>query len=71
MREFDDRMTANLDLVLESVCRELPHSGGDHETRKFIAHELMRAVRGGEKTPKELEDVARRALQELTRSRIA
>jgi hypothetical protein len=36
MSEFDERVQANMDVVLEEVCAELP-KGGDHESRKFIA----------------------------------
>jgi len=36
MTQLDDRTMANLDVVLEEVCRSLPH-GGDHELRKAIA----------------------------------
>jgi len=32
MTKFDERTAANLDVVLENVCRGLPN-GGDHETR--------------------------------------
>jgi hypothetical protein len=34
--EFDERTLANMDVVLDEICRELPN-GGDHESRKFIA----------------------------------
>ncbi|WP_245322615.1 hypothetical protein [Bradyrhizobium valentinum] len=42
MQKFDER-TTNMDVVLENVCRDLPNSGGDHESRKFIAKKLIRA----------------------------
>jgi hypothetical protein len=69
MEKFDDRTTANLDVVLEGVCRELPKNGGDHESRKFIASKLIWAARRGERTLGALEAVARRALKKLSRSR--
>jgi len=34
MVEFNERTQANMDVVLEEVCAELPN-GGDHESRKF------------------------------------
>jgi hypothetical protein len=71
MQKFDDRTTANLDVVLEDVCRGLPNNGGDHETRKFIARRLIWAARHGDKTLGGLNMVARRALQRFLRGRAA
>jgi hypothetical protein len=64
MDEFDDRTRANMDVVLEEICREMPH-GGDHESRKFIAERLMECAREGRCSLSELNSVARRALLEL------
>lgn len=61
MSEFDERTQANMDVVLDEICRELSN-GGDHETRKFIAEHLMQAARGGSTTLGELTYVGRRAL---------
>ena len=46
MTELDDRTKANLDVVLEEVCRPLPH-GGDHELRKAIAEKLLASAMEG------------------------
>src|SRR5436309_8694186 len=35
-----------MDIVLEEVCAELPNGGG-HESRKFIAEQLIRCARSG------------------------
>jgi hypothetical protein len=64
MDEFDDRTRANMDVVLEEICREMPH-GGDHESRKFIAERLMECAREGRSSLSELNSAARRALLEL------
>jgi hypothetical protein len=64
MDEFDERTQANMDVVLDAICTELPH-GGDHESRKFIAEQLMQAARGGKTTLGELTYVSRRALIQL------
>jgi hypothetical protein len=64
MEEFDERTKANMDVVLDAICTELPH-GGDHESRKFIAQQLMQAARGGKTTLAELTYVSRRALIQL------
>ncbi len=64
MDEFDERTKANMDVVLDAICTELPH-GGDHESRKFIAEQLMQAARGGKTTLGELTYVSRRALIQL------
>ncbi len=61
MSDFDERTQANLDVVLDEVCSQLPN-GGDHESRKFIAGHLMQAARGGNTTLGELTYVGRRAL---------
>ncbi len=62
--EFDERTKANMDVVLDEICAELPR-GGDHESRKFIAEQLMQAARGGKTTLGELTYVGRRALIQL------
>jgi len=46
MVEFNERTQANMDIVLEKVCAELPN-GGDHESRKFIAEQLIQCARSG------------------------
>jgi hypothetical protein len=69
MQKFDERTTANLDVVLDHVCRGLPNSGGDHESRKFIAKRLMRAAWQGKRTLGALDVVARRALRKLSQAR--
>jgi hypothetical protein len=66
MSEFDDRTLANMDVVLEEVCRELRY-GGDHECRKFVAERLMEAARAGQTTLGSLMVIGRRALLELSK----
>jgi hypothetical protein len=61
MGELSSRVQADMDLVLEEVCAELPH-GGDHESRKFIAEKLLEAAEAGLTTLSKLRAVARRAL---------
>jgi hypothetical protein len=67
MKKLDERTAANLDVVLDDVCRDLPNHGGDHESRKFIAMRLVRAARRGKKTLGALTAVAREAMHKLTR----
>ena len=67
MSDFDDRTQANMDVVLDEVCAELP-SGGDHESRKFVAEQLIQAARAGKTTLGELTYIGRRALVQLKRS---
>lgn len=67
MKKFNDRTAANLDVVLDSVCRTLPNNGGDHESRKFIAARMLRAAQRGKRTLGALEIVARRAMKSLSR----
>jgi hypothetical protein len=64
VNEFDERTQANMDVVLEEICSELAH-GGDHDSRKFIAEQLMQAARAGKTTLGELTYVGRRALAQL------
>lgn len=64
MSEFDKRVRAKLEIVLEETCREL-ENGGDHDTRKYIAEQLMVAALAGHHTLGELGIVARRAAAEL------
>ncbi|QOZ07983.1 hypothetical protein [Bradyrhizobium sp. CCBAU 51765] len=65
MTELSERTKANMDVVLEQTCRQLPH-GGDHDSRRFIAERLIEAAESGHCTLGELGIVARRALAELT-----
>ena len=64
MKKLSERTKANMDVVLEETCRQLPH-GGDHDSRKFIAERLIKAAQEGHSTLGELGIVARRALAEL------
>lgn len=53
-----------MDVVLDEICSELPH-GGDHESRKAIAEELLQAARAGKTSLRELTYVGRRALTQV------
>ena len=64
MSEFDERVQANMDVVLEEICADLPN-GGDHESRKFIAEQLVHCAKSGKTTLGELVYAARRALAHL------
>ena len=66
MTQLDDRTMANLDVVLEAVCRSLPH-GGDHELRRAIAEKLLDSALQGTRTISGLTEVARIALAESTK----
>jgi hypothetical protein len=68
MPELSERTKANMDVVLEETCRQLPH-GGDHDSRKFIAERLIEAAQAGHATLGELGIVARRALAEILAKR--
>jgi hypothetical protein len=65
MTKLGERIIANMEIVLENVCRGLPNSGGDHATRKYVAQKLVQAARKGNTTLGGLEAVGRRALQEI------
>jgi hypothetical protein len=71
MTRADERTAANLDVVLEEVCRALPHGGGDHESRKHVAKKLMQSVKKGNVTLEGPRPVASRALAELSRRKSA
>ena len=68
MPELSERTKANMDVVLEETCRQLPH-GGDHDSRKFIAERLIEAAQAGHTTLGELGIIARRALAEILAKR--
>jgi len=63
MKKIDDRTNANMEVALEQACRVLPY-GGDHQTRKRIAHRLLHSARHGNTTLTEFLAVARAALKE-------
>jgi len=64
MDEFDHRTMANMDLVLEEVCRQMKH-GGDHESRKFVAERLIECARDGRTDLTDLNAAAQHALRDL------
>jgi hypothetical protein len=68
MNKIGERVTANMDVVLEEVCRPLPH-GGDHESRKRVAKKLMQSAKNGKVTLEELRPVAGRAFSDLSKLR--
>jgi hypothetical protein len=70
MTKNDERTRANMDVVLEEACRDLPN-GGDHESRKYVAKKLMQSVKKGNVTLEGLRPVARHALSELSRRKSA
>jgi phage tail tape-measure protein len=70
MSKIAQRVAANMDVVLEEVCRRLPH-GGDHESRKHVAKMLMQAVKKGSVTLEELRPVASRAFSEWSKRKSA
>jgi hypothetical protein len=70
MTKIDERTAANMDVVLEEVCRDLTH-GGDDESRKHVAQKLMQAAKKGNETLEGLRTVASRALSELSRRKSA
>jgi len=63
--QFDDGTAANMAEALEEVCRALPH-GGDHESRKHVAQELMQSAKKGTVTLDGLRNVASRAFSEVS-----
>jgi hypothetical protein len=67
MDEFDERIQANLDVVLEEICAALPN-GGDHESRKYVAEQLIQCARSGRTTLGELMYTARRAIVHLQKN---
>jgi hypothetical protein len=70
MTKSDERTSANMDVVLEEACRDLPN-GGDHESRKYVAKKLLQSVKKGNVTLEGLRSVASRALSELSRRKSA
>jgi hypothetical protein len=64
MSKLSDRAIANMDSVLEEVCRVFPN-GGDHERRKYIAERLKRHAMQGNTTLAELRAVAQAAQNEI------
>ena len=64
MTAIDERTAANMEVVLNEVCRGFRH-GGDHEVRKHIASQIMKAAESGLTHLDGLRGVARKALQEV------
>lgn len=55
------RGSSEYGLVLDQVCAGLPN-GGDHESRRYVAEQLIQAVRAGKTTLGELTSAGRRAV---------
>jgi hypothetical protein len=70
MKELDHRTLVHLDMVLEDVCRSLPH-GGDHMTRKKVAEKLLSTARKGNVSVDGLVAVAQDALREAMKQNAA
>jgi hypothetical protein len=49
-----------MDVVLEQVCADLTN-GGDHESRRYVADQLIEAARQGKTTLGELTSAGRAA----------
>ena len=70
LSDLDQRTQMDIDVLLELVCRELPH-GGRHEERKYIAERLIGCAGSGRTTLGDLQIVARRALLDLQNKKSA
>jgi hypothetical protein len=70
LSDLNQRTQSDIDVVLELVCRELPH-GGRHEERKYIAERLIGCAGSGRTTLRDLRTVARRALLDLPHKKSA
>ena len=64
LSDLNHHTQVDIDVVLELVCRELPH-GGRHEERKYIAERLIGCAGSGRTTFEDLQTDARRALLDL------
>lgn len=64
MSKLNERTIANMDSVLEEVCRVFPN-GGDHERRKHIAQKLKQHAMQGDTSLTALRAVALSALKEI------
>jgi hypothetical protein len=61
---LSERVKSNMDVVLEETCRGLPN-GGDHESRKLIAEQLLKAAEAGQISLPELRSVALHAFKSI------
>jgi len=61
-----DGFKARLEFVLEQVFNGLS-SGGDHETRAYVAQRLLRAAQSGIVKLDDLKQVAQNALLDMLR----
>lgn len=57
---LSDRVKSNMEIVLEETCQEFPN-GGEHQSRKLIAEQLLAAAEAGNTTLDELRAAALRA----------
>jgi hypothetical protein len=66
MKTLSERTLANMETVLEEVCRDFPH-GGDHELRRHVAAKLKESAEEGRATLAELRAVAQAAMREVAK----
>jgi len=69
--EFNQRTLANMEVALERACQSFPARLADHESRKFIAAELIQCALSGKTTLREFTQVARRAAAKLSAAEFA
>jgi hypothetical protein len=62
--KLDDRTFANMEVALAAVFQNQPH-GGDHESRKHVARQLLKSAKAGNTTLGGLSVVAKSALDEI------
>jgi hypothetical protein len=65
MTNLSERTVANMEVALEKACQKFPN-GGDHESRKYIAHRLRLSAKKGNTTLGRLSLAAHQALRELS-----
>jgi hypothetical protein len=65
MMKIDQRTAANMDVVLDEVFASVRH-GGDHESRKRVAEQLIHSAERGNVTLEGLRAVGRSAFRQLS-----
>ncbi|MBR0801803.1 hypothetical protein JQ615_41450 [Bradyrhizobium jicamae] len=65
MENFDQHTLFRMDLALEEACRRLSRYGGDHESRKYVAKQLIGTAGAGKIGFEDLRAAAEVALRDL------
>ncbi|QUS40679.1 hypothetical protein RPMA_18960 [Tardiphaga alba] len=66
IQDFSDNTKANIEIALDRACSLLPgEKASSHETRAYIAQQILDAAHNGHRTLTKLTEAGRQAVVDL------